>query len=152
MEFFRRSPQTGRTETAESKPGDSEFTVIWAAPILPGKAEAWRRFMQEIVGDQRPAYEAACRRLNIQAMRGWVTETARGDIGVIAVISAQPEQVMPALSASEVPFDRWFRGQLTALQGVDISRPPRMPPSDLVLDWSNPEDREQRQEDAKNVR
>lgn len=134
---MRSTPKSETGSVVPDESGGPEFTVIWAAPILPGKAEAWRRFMQEIVGEQRPAYEAACRRLNIRAMRGWVTETARGDIGVIAVIAAHPEQVMPTLSQSEAPFDRWFRAELASLQGVDISRPPRLPPSELVLDWPN---------------
>lgn len=115
---------------------DQAFTVIWAAPILPGKAEAWRRFMQALLGDRRQDYEDTCRRLGIQAMRAWITETARGDIGVLAVIAPQPEQVMVELSGSDIAFDRWLRAQLALLQGVDISEPPRIPPSELVLDWS----------------
>lgn len=125
---------------AETEIKDPEFTVIWAAPILPGKAEAWRRFMQEMMGDRRQDYEDACRRLGIRAMRGWVAETTRGDIGVIAVIASRPEQVMVELSESNVPFDRWFRIQLETLQGLDITRPPRIPPSDLVLNWRAPKD------------
>ena len=114
----------------------SNFTVIWAAPILPGKAEAWRRFMQELMGNQRPAFDDICRRLKIRAMRSWVTETARGEIGVIAVVASQPKQIMAALSTSDRPFGHWFRAQLATLQGLDISAPPRLPPSDLVLDWN----------------
>ncbi|HEX9925375.1 MAG TPA: hypothetical protein VGD99_22145 [Anaerolineae bacterium] len=117
---------------------DQAFTVIWAAPILPGKAEAWRRFMQALLGDRRSDFEDACRRLKIQAMRAWITETARGDIGVLAVIAPQPEQVMVELSRSDLAFDRWLRAQLALLQGLDISGPPRMPPSELVLDWCGP--------------
>lgn len=115
---------------------DQAFTVIWAAPILPGKAEAWRRFMQALLGDRRQDFEDACGRLGIQAMRAWIAETARGDMGVIAVIAPQPEQIMVELSRSDMAFDRWLRAQLALLQGVDISGPPRMPPSELILDWS----------------
>lgn len=127
-----------RRGLADAAIEDQGFTVIWAAPILPGKAEAWRRFMQELMGERRPDYEDTCRRLDVQAMRGWITETARGDIGVIAVIASRPEQVLVGLSESERPFERWFRFQLATLQGVDINRPPRMPPTDLVLDWRSP--------------
>ena len=112
-----------------------DFSVIWAAPILWGKSEAWRRFIQEMMGDRRQDYEDACRRLGIRAARAWITETTKGDVGVIAVIAVRPEQIMARLAASDLPFDRWFRSQLVALQGLDITTPPLMPPSEMVLDW-----------------
>lgn len=114
---------------------DNEFTVIWAASILPGKAEAWRRFVQELVGSQRQSYEDSCRRLGIRATRVWITETARGDVGVLAVIAHQPQEVMARLAASDAPFDRWLRAQLATLQGVDITLPPVRLPAELLLDW-----------------
>ncbi len=139
--------ETGPTTDHNDEPGiattknkDADFTVIWAAPILPGKAEAWRRFMQELLGNRRQDFDDVCRRLEILAMRCWIAETAKGDIGVIAVIASQPKQIMVYLSASDLPFDHWFRSQLAVLQGLDISGPPRMPPSDLVLDWSGSTD------------
>lgn len=116
---------------------NDDFTVIWAAPILPGKGEAWRRFIQEMVGAQRSGYEELCRRLDIRAARAWIAETARGDVGVLAVIARQPQQIMARLAASNNPFDRWLRTQLAELQGVDIALPPATPPSELLLDWQD---------------
>ena len=114
---------------------NDDFTVIWAAPILPGKSEAWRRFIQEMTGERRRDYEDACRRLEVKAVRIWLTETSKGDVGVMAVIAQEPQQIMSKLATSILPFDRWFRSQLAALQGVDISLPPQIPPSEMVLDW-----------------
>lgn len=114
---------------------NDNFTVIWAAPILPGKAEAWRRFVQEMVGAQQAGYEDLCRRLNIQAVRVWITETGRGDVGVLAVIARHPQQIISHLAASNNPFDRWLRAQLADLQGVDLALPPAIPPSELLFDW-----------------
>jgi hypothetical protein len=115
---------------------NDDFTVIWAAPILPGKGEAWRRFMQELTGNRHQDFNNMCLRLEILAMRSWITETTRGDVGVLAVIARQPQQIMGRLAASNQPFDGWLRGQLADLQGVDISLPPVTPPSELLLDWA----------------
>ena len=122
-------------KTADRPTENDDFTVIWAAPILPGKGEAWRRFIQEMGGAQRPSYEDLCRRLDIRAARVWISETARGDVGVLAVIARHPQQIMSHLAVSNNPFDRWLRAQLADLQGVDIALPPTTPPSELLLDW-----------------
>lgn len=39
--------------------------IAFAAPILPGKLEAWMRFTQEMLGARRQDYEASRRRLGI---------------------------------------------------------------------------------------
>jgi hypothetical protein len=114
---------------------DADFNVIWAAPILAGRAEAWRRLMQELLGDRRSEYEAACRRLGVHTMVAWVVETAGGDYGIVAVTARQPQQVMAGLAGSDLPFSRWFRSQLAALYGPDIVDFARLPLTDRVLSW-----------------
>ena len=46
--------------------------IIWAAPLLPGRSEAWRRFCQELMGSQRAQYVNSRRRLGIGHEEAWL--------------------------------------------------------------------------------
>ena len=68
----------------KTQPNSQEFmtnkrTILVVAPILPGKAEAWRRFIQEMWGSRRREYEASRRRLGIRVERAWISETRQAD-------------------------------------------------------------------------
>jgi len=129
----------------KNQPHSQEFmtyqqTIIVVAPILPGKAEAWRRFMQEILGSRRREYETSRRRLGIRAERVWISETRRWTLGIIIIEADHLDQALAALVASDQPFDRWFREQLLALQGLDLTRPDPALLPDLVLAWAGSEE------------
>lgn len=111
------------------------FTVIFAAPILPGRSEGWRRFLQEMMELRRPEYEESRRRLGVSQEWVWMVETVNGTVAVIAVVAAQPEQVLARLASSDLPFDRWCREQLLALQGFDLARLLSRASPELVLEW-----------------
>jgi hypothetical protein len=128
----------------KSQPDSQEFmtnqrTVIMFAPILPGKAEAWRRFMQEMLGSRRQEYEASRRRLGIQTERAWISETRQETIGIIIIETDHLEQALIALATSNHPFDCWFREQLLALQGLDLTRPDPVLLPNLAFVWQSDE-------------
>lgn len=114
--------------------------LLIVAPILPGKAEAWRRFMQEIGGSRRQEYEASRRRLGIRVERVWISETRQRTMGIILIQTDHLESALAALAISDHPFDRWFREQLLSLQGLDLARPNPAFLADLVLAWSGDKD------------
>ena len=111
------------------------FAIIFAAPILPGRSEGWRRFLQEMMESRRPEYEESRLRLGISEERTWIAETVNGNVAVVAVIAAQPQQVLVRLATSDLAVDRWYREQLLALQGFDLTKPLSRASPELVLDW-----------------
>jgi hypothetical protein len=115
--------------------------VIIVARILPGKAEAWRRFMQEMLGSRRQEYEASRQRLGIQAEQAWISETKRQTTGVIFIEAENQEQLSLVLATSDHPFDCWFREQLLTLQGLDLTRSDATLLPDLILSWRSDERR-----------
>ena len=117
-----------------SQQGDG-FTIIFAAPILPGQSEVWRRWLQEMIELRRPEYEESRRRLGVSGERVWIAETVNGNVAIIAMVAAQPEQALVQLADSERPFDRWYREQLLALQGFDLTKPLNRASPELVLEW-----------------
>jgi hypothetical protein len=110
--------------------------IIVVAPILPGKAEAWRRFIQEISGSRWGEYEASRRRLGIRVECAWISETRPRTSGIILIVADHLEQALAAMAASDHPFDCWFREQLLALQGLDLTRPDPAFLPNLVFAWS----------------
>lgn len=131
---------TARHQTSDPGQQAGSFTVIFAAPILPGKSEVWRRFLQEIMETHRAEYEESRRRLGVSGERVWIAETVNGAVAVIAVVAARPEQVLARLASSDLPFDRWYREQLLALQGFDMARPLSRASPELVLEWQASQD------------
>jgi hypothetical protein len=125
-----------KAQANSPKLGTTQQMIIIVAPILPGKAEAWRRFIQEISGSRRQEHEASRQRLGIRAEWVWINETRQRTRGIILIAAEHLEQALVALVTSDHPFDRWFREQLLALQGLDLTQldPAFLP--DLVFAWS----------------
>jgi hypothetical protein len=113
--------------------------AMFIAPILPGKAEAWRRFMQELSGARRHEYEASCRRLGVRAERAWISETRQQAIGIVLIEADDLAQALTALATSAHAFDGWFREQLLSLQGFDLTWPNLAVLPDLVFAWQDDE-------------
>jgi hypothetical protein len=111
------------------------FTIVLATPILPGKSEQWRRWLQEIMELNRPHYEESRRRLGITSERVWIVETVNGNVAIIAVVAAHPEQVLLQIATSDLPFDRRYREQLLALQGFDLTKVLSRASPKLILEW-----------------
>jgi hypothetical protein len=129
---FKMMAQNQKTDLSQQNNG---FTVIFAAPILPGRSEAWRRWLQEMIESHHPEYEESRRCLGVSGEWVWIAETGNGHVAVIAMAAAQPEQVLAQLANSERPFDRWYREQLLALQGLDLTKPLSRASPELVLEW-----------------
>ena len=111
---------------------NGRFALILAAPILPGKTEAWRRFVQETSELHRHEYEASRRHLGIVAEWLWLVTIERRETAVIAVMATRPERIWGEIAVSERLFDLWYRQQLVRLLGIEL---PSVPPAELVWSW-----------------
>jgi hypothetical protein len=88
-----------------------------------------------MAGGQSEAYAASRSRVNIQAERLWINETADGAIAVLVIEADQPEHALQALATSQHPFDRWFRQQVLAPLGHDLNRSSFRLAPDLLADY-----------------
>lgn len=104
----------------------------FALLLLPGKQEAWRRWLQEMQETYRSDYEAFRQWLGITKLGVWLTETP-GESAMIVQIEAEVlETLLPKLVASGLPFARWVRQQVLELHGLDVTQPTRIT-TELVL-------------------
>jgi len=112
--------------------------LAFVASILPGKQEAWRRFYHELEGSRRHHYEEFHKRLHITKELVWLAETPQGDMAMVYLEADYPEQVLPDLAASQLPFDCWFKEQLLELYGLDVQKHRAKQLSESVFAWPRP--------------
>jgi hypothetical protein len=121
----------------EGEPSNQSAPLLLLAPILPGKAEAWRRFMQEIGGSRYGEYEACRRCLGIRAERMWISESRQGALGLWQMEAAAPAAILTALATADTPFDRWFRQQVQAILAIKLAQVNQRACADLIFAWSD---------------
>jgi hypothetical protein len=108
-------------------------TITFALPILPGKQEAWRRCLQEMLDMYGSDYEALRHRLGMTRVSTWLTETPGGDMVIVHIKAENLETLLPHLVASNLPLARWLRQHVLELHGLDLTQPIRMV-TELVLE------------------
>ncbi len=97
--------------------------VTFAASILPGREEEWRRFVQEVAEERLGEYEGLRRRLGISNESVWLARSRDGGETAMVYLEAEdPGRIAPALAASEEPFDLWFKERLLECHGRDLKR------------------------------
>jgi hypothetical protein len=106
-------------------------------PILPGQEERDRRFFAELQGPRRGEYEAAWRGLGVKTERTWHQQTPQGMVAVVYLEADDLGRDFKGIASSNDPFVGWWREQILAVHGVDLSQPLPGPPNVQVHDWSD---------------
>jgi hypothetical protein len=107
------------------------FTV----PILPGKTEAWRKHIQEMLGTRREEYNQSRQRLGIRSEQVWLQHTPMGDMCVVSMDTDNPRKVMEGFMTSNDTFDKWFREKvLIECHGMNPSEPAQ-PPNEQIVNY-----------------
>lgn len=119
--------------------------IVLTFPILAGKAEAWRRFCQEMAGWRLPMYEASRRQLGITCERMALVETPFGAAAVTTLETPNIGRTLAQIMTSDLPFDCWYRERLEELHGVNLTRyqqfaqpAPAAQPQELLFEWCVP--------------
>lgn len=107
--------------------------ITFALSILPGKQEAWRRCLQEILDVYRSDYEAFRRQLCITKASVWLTEAPHGNTVIVHIEADELETLLQKLAASDLAFARWLRQHVMELHGLNVTQPIRMT-TELVLE------------------
>ena len=112
-------------------------TLIIALPLLPGKAEAWRRANQEMLESRRDDYQSSRHHLSITRELSWLAQTPQGEIALLYLETVgNGHQTLVELAQSLYPFDGWFRQQILNLCGYDLAHPKPGWPGELLSDWT----------------
>jgi hypothetical protein len=110
--------------------------ITFAAPVLPGKTDAWKQAASEMAGPRSAEHAESRRRLGITREVVSLQETPNGDFVVVCLEGDDPNGVIPAYMGSDEPFDRWFAETvLIGVHGMERSGE-GPPPNQVFVDWS----------------
>ena len=104
--------------------------TTFAAPILPGKTDAWQQATSEIRGARRADYQASRAALGIKQEIVSLQQTPDGDLAVVYIEADDPDTVIARMFASDSDFDKWFSETvLVGLHGMSVDS---LPPTNAV--------------------
>ena len=108
----------------------TEFLIV--APILPGKREAWHRMMREVTGPRYEEWADHHRRMGVSREVVWEQRLPGMDLAIVAIDGVDPHDILDKMTASDNPFDIWFRDTIISVTGYLEAAPEEVPPPTLV--------------------
>lgn len=102
-------------------------------PIVPGKTEQWRGFIEELNGPRRDQFVASRAAVGVHE-RTFFQSSPMGDLVIVTLEGDDPLASFAQMQAVDDEFSRWFTAQATEAHGFDPSQLPAGPPSELVVD------------------
>jgi hypothetical protein len=104
-----------------------------AFPILPGKTNEWRAWMEEINGARRDEFQASRKAAGVRE-RTFLQQTPMGDLVIVTLEGDDPGRAFGRMMGGNDPFTKWFNERAQQIHGVDLTIRPSGPPSELVVD------------------
>jgi hypothetical protein len=108
--------------------------TLFTLPILPGKTEAARAFLQELEGPRKQELSACGQSVGINKEIWAIQQTPQGDMLVAYMAGENIAQAFAQVAASQTAFDRWFKQQVQETTGADLNTPPAGPISEILTD------------------
>ncbi len=110
-------------------------SLAMALPLLSGKTEAWKRWVQEMAGARLSEFQASRKRLGITREASFLQQTPQGDMAILYIETEDIARALQGLATSQNPFDVLFRQKTQELFGFDLTQPPPGPLPETVFDW-----------------
>ena len=106
--------------------------TTFAAPILPGKTDAWKNAVVEINGPRKDAYIQARAALGITKEVACLQQTPHGDYVVVYIEAGDVSGMLQKMIDATDPFSAWFKEAVLAeCHGIGGSTP--VPPTNDVF-------------------
>jgi hypothetical protein len=109
--------------------------TLFALPIVPGKTEAARAFLQELEGARKEQYAASEQRLGLTKEVWAIQPTGQGDLFVVYFAGQNIGHAFQQFATSQDEFDRWFKQRVRETTGADLNTPPPGPMSQIHSDY-----------------
>jgi hypothetical protein len=103
-------------------------------PILPGKTEAARAFLQEMNGPRKQQLAACSQGVGVTKEVWAIQQTPQGDVFVAYMAGDNIARAFAQVAASQSEFDRWFKQRVQETTGADMNTPPPGPISEILTD------------------
>jgi dTDP-4-dehydrorhamnose 3,5-epimerase len=93
-------------------------------PILPGKTDDARAFLRELEGPRKGEFDQSERRIGISKELWYLASLPSGDQLVGYMEANNFGQAVEQFSASQDPFDLWFKKRMADVTGMDLNNIP----------------------------
>ena len=103
-------------------------------PILDGKLNAWKQWIEEVNGPRRADIEDFNRRHRLTRHRAWLAEPPSGPVVVALHEGPGADEFMGELASSQNETDKWFSDKVKEFHGLDVTQPPPGPLPEFSLD------------------
>jgi hypothetical protein len=104
-----------------------------AVPIVPGKYDAWRSWIDELKGARSAEFADSNTRHKLTGHNAWLQTNPDGSQMVVVVHDGPgAESYMGAILSSDDPFDKWFANAIMDAHGFDPSMPPPPLPEQVL--------------------
>jgi hypothetical protein len=124
-----------KSDIKTEKGGPTMSGVVLAAPVLPGKVEAWKDWSRELAeGPRRSEFVAFMKKCGLSRDRCWLQEGPGGTLAIILYEGETPAMFLQQIGTSQEPFAVWFRERVKDLHGMDLAKPMEGPPPELITD------------------
>ena len=109
--------------------------VVRAFPLLPGKREAFERFVSELTA-RRTERDQFYRAYGVARESAHLQSTPQGDLLIVCTdVAGDPQSLAESYGAETAPFHAWFKGKVLELSGIDPNSQPLGPECRCVFDW-----------------
>ena len=103
-----------------------------AIPILPGKTDAWREWVEELNGPRRQEFVDSRRRAGVRE-RTFLQQSPMGDLVIVTIEGDDPGGAFAQMMSADDAFSTWFDERAREFHG-DAPTPTTQAPTELVLD------------------
>ena len=97
------------------------------APILEGKLDAWKQWIEEMNGPRSQELNSFNSRYGLTKREAWLAETPGGSAVIAIHEGPGGDGFMQKLGTSQESFDVWFREKIKEIHGLDVTQPPPGP-------------------------
>jgi hypothetical protein len=112
---------TATVTTAEAAPPPMNEAAI-AVPIAPGKTDAWRAALAELIGPRYADYDSSRRRFGLASQTTFLQRTPMGDFALIHLTGPDVRASFHTMSSSRDEWDVKWRAMTLDPHGVDFAK------------------------------
>jgi hypothetical protein len=104
-----------------------------ALPLLPGKTDDWRKWIEELNGPRRDEFVESRRRIGVRE-RTFLQQSPMGDVVIVTIEGDDPGRAFAQMMSADDEFGRWFAQRAREFHG-DLPAPTTdVPPPEMVAD------------------
>lgn len=109
--------------------------ICLALPVMPGKLQDARDFMQELELVRKQAYHLSEQRIGVVRELWWLASLESGEYLIAYMESNDFAHALGTFSLSQNEFDLWFKQHMLAVTGLDLNHPPPLALPELVSNY-----------------